>query len=446
MCWLPFGDVILNMATLRIPVARILILILVNQLTPTKSKVLELSDRFLDVSKQGLWLVKFYAPWCGHCKKLEPIWNQVAQTLYYSSIRVGRVDCTRFSSVATAFDVHGFPTILFLKGDKTYTYKGDRNRDDIVDFALRLEGLPVQKLRNGGELEQIKNRHEVFFLIVTNTAEDTSELWQAYNQVAEYYQESNYFYSTHAEAGLQDLQDEDLPRIHVFKDERRLNFQYPLDNATELNITLAQWVSRERFPGFVKVTHGSLPLLLRTEKYLAIAVLEENLVGRFTSEMESFRDMLKGIARQHQEEFVGDFVFGWMPHPSIANSIAMQRLDVPSLLVVNSVTYHYFLPNDDPLKLTPESIVGFLREVRDQSARAYGGNGFFTRLYRMLYDAVTTLSEMWYGNPVLTTVLFGLPLGFLFLILYSICCADILDATEDDEGARDDDSSHEKKE
>lgn len=42
---------------------------------------------------------------------------------------------------------------------------------------------------------------------------------------------------------------------------------------------------------------------------------------------------------------------------------------------------------------------------------------------------------MWRGNPVLTTVLFGLPLGFLSLILYSICCADILDAEEEeDEG------------
>jgi len=40
---------------------------------------------------------------------------------------------------------------------------------------------------------------------------------------------------------------------------------------------------------------------------------------------------------------------------------------------------------------------------------------------------------MWHGNPVLTAVLFGLPLGFLSLICHSICCADIMDA-DDDEG------------
>ncbi len=49
---------------------------------------------------------------------------------------------------------------------------------------------------------------------------------------------------------------------------------------------------------------------------------------------------------------------------------------------------------------------------------------------------------MWRGNPVLTTVLFGLPLGFLSFIIYSNCCSDIMDADDDDE----DEDDHEKKE
>ena len=40
---------------------------------------------------------------------------------------------------------------------------------------------------------------------------------------------------------------------------------------------------------------------------------------------------------------------------------------------------------------------------------------------------------MWRGNPALTAVLFGLPLGFFALICYSICCADIMDADDEDE-------------
>ena len=50
----------------------------------------------------------------------------------------------------------------------------------------------------------------------------------------------------------------------------------------------------------------------------------------------------------------------------------------------------------------------------------------------MFYNARTSLEEMWLGNPVLTSVLFGLPLGFLSLICYSIWCADIMDADEEE--------------
>lgn len=53
-----------------------------------------------------------YAPWCAHCKKIEPVWAHVAQYLHSTPIRVGRIDCTRYTSVAQAYKIKGFPTIL----------------------------------------------------------------------------------------------------------------------------------------------------------------------------------------------------------------------------------------------------------------------------------------------------------------------------------------------
>lgn len=74
----------------------------------------------------------------------------------------------------------------------------------------------------------------------------------------------------------------------------------------------------------------------------------------------------------------------------------------------------------------------------------YGGNSLLVRLYRMYFKSHKSLADMWRGNPVLTSVIFGLPLGFLSLICYSICCADIMDAADDEDD--DLDGSHEKRE
>lgn len=40
---------------------------------------------------------------------------------------------------------------------------------------------------------------------------------------------------------------------------------------------------------------------------------------------------------------------------------------------------------------------------------------------------------MYYGNPILTTLLFGLPAAFLSIIIYTTCFSDILDAKDDEE-------------
>jgi len=422
----------------------------------SSGKVLELSDRFLPLRKEGMWLMKFYAPWCGHCKKLEPIWKHVAQSLIEAPIRVGRVDCTRFSKVATEFSIKGFPTIMFLKGDDVYTYDGDRTREDIVAFARRMMGPPVQHIDTDAEMNQAKLNG--LFFVYTGSLE--TPLYNEFHMNARHFQKDEFMYSVTPSVMSKHVKLVKDPAVYVFKDNTFYLFDEeptperqeravegrdsedttlspgsptPTAPTSVVNTSLYGWVTAERFPLFVKVTRGRFSNIMATNKYVVIAVLEENKLLEISPEMEDFKEMVRQVIENNREKYHKHFQFGWTGSPDLANSVAMETLSLPNLLVINSSTYQHHLPEDLPTFLTPEAIQIFLDSVLAGEAPSYGGSSWLVRVYRAYYEAKSGLTDMWRGNPVLTAVLLGLPMGFLSLIFYSICCADIMDAEEEEE-------------
>ncbi|CAK1556308.1 unnamed protein product [Leptosia nina] len=407
-----------------------LLLIVVNYVT--SSKVLELSDKFIDISKEGTWFVKFYAPWCAYCSRLEPVWAHVAQGLYSTPIKVAKVDCTRFPAITSHFQIRAYPTIMFIKGTSTHVYNGERIKEDMVNFALRMAQPPIQKVSYADSIDNLKDQHDIFFGYI---GEHQGTLWEIFTIQAIKYQPHAWFYSMNYDVIKKELKPPNASCVFVYKEDDIYFFETSpelLQNKENINTTLDKWVHAERFGFFPKITRSNFNEILEIKKYIVIAVVSENKLNEISQTEKFFKDMMEEIIRSKKHELHHKFQFGWMGTPDLANSIVMYDLSIPHLIVLNSTTHHHHLPDIDPVFMTPEAVIRFLDAIHNQIAPTYGGKDFIVRLYRGFYEARATVSSMWRGNPILTALVFGLPLGFLSLLCYSMFCADILDAEEEE--------------
>ena len=75
-------------------------------------------DNFNDValSSEKPVLIDFYATWCGPCKMMAPIIEEIANTR--DDVVVCKVDVDEEGAIANAYDIHSIPTLILLKNGK----------------------------------------------------------------------------------------------------------------------------------------------------------------------------------------------------------------------------------------------------------------------------------------------------------------------------------------
>jgi len=84
----------------------------------TKNVVTVTDDNFGEITGQdGLTMVDFWATWCGPCRMIAPIVEQLADS-YAGQVTVGKLDVDSNPRTAAQYGVRSIPTILFLKQGK----------------------------------------------------------------------------------------------------------------------------------------------------------------------------------------------------------------------------------------------------------------------------------------------------------------------------------------
>ncbi|PLX19291.1 MAG: thioredoxin [Candidatus Muiribacterium halophilum] len=102
------------------------------------AKVLNKSDFENLVKNKETMVIDFYADWCGPCKMLTPIVEELA-TEYEGKVGVYKVDVDQTPELAQMFGVTGIPTVVFFKdGEKAETHVGFLDKDS---FKTKIDNL-----------------------------------------------------------------------------------------------------------------------------------------------------------------------------------------------------------------------------------------------------------------------------------------------------------------
>ncbi|PIN09288.1 Thioredoxin-like protein [Handroanthus impetiginosus] len=146
---------------------KLLLLLLVFLLSPPISasenqfkldgKVLELDESNFDaaISNFDYIFVDFYAPWCGHCKRLAPELDKAAPLLarLKQPILVAKIDADKYRKLASKHDIDGYPTLkIFMHGVPT-EYYGPRKADLLVQFLTKFVAPDVAILNSDSAIK-----------------------------------------------------------------------------------------------------------------------------------------------------------------------------------------------------------------------------------------------------------------------------------------------------
>ncbi|KAN0022040.1 hypothetical protein ACTFIU_004196 [Dictyostelium citrinum] len=338
-----------------------------------KTTVVQITSDNSDIISTGSWLVEFFAPWCGHCKRLAPVYEELAQ-LYNvdidnSKVKIAQVNCVDNQSVCSKYEIKGYPTIKYFSEGEIKDYRGSRDKNSFITYLDSMSKSPILNIESKEQLKEKLKENKVTFIFISSGSESKDkEVLNEYKIVTKQIQDidcPNFLVvmdstmidgdevipSSSAITGKLGEQ----PILLVYKDSEYQ--QYQSNNENGLNIN--QWVRINQFPLISELTFSNQHMLTVSFKKIVMFVFTKKPTTDNIQHMKS-------IASSKQfKSNPTDFGFTYIVENTFASWISNFKLEkTPALLVFpEKMDIYYYEESVDPLDKS--SVLQFLTDVNN---------------------------------------------------------------------------------
>lgn len=269
------------------------------QLGIDSGKVLELDESNFDaaISSFDYILVDFYAPWCGHCKRLAPQLDKAASILadLKKPISIAKIDADKYKRVGSKYGIDGYPTLkIFMHGVPT-EYYGPRKADLLVRFLKKFVAADVAILNSDSAISEFVEAAGTSFPIFIGFGLNES----AISHFAVKYKKRAWF-SVAKDFSDKTMEFYDFDKVpalvarHPNYDEQSIFYGPFEENFVE------DYIKQSLLPLTLPITEETLRLLKDDERKVILTILEDETDDR----SKKLLKLLKAAASANR-----DFVF-----------------------------------------------------------------------------------------------------------------------------------------
>ncbi|KAF7829820.1 protein disulfide-isomerase [Senna tora] len=319
------------------------------------------------ISKHDFIVVEFYAPWCGHCKKLAPEYEKAASILssHDPPVVLAKVDANEEQNreLATEFDVKGFPTIKILRngGKNVQEYKGPREADGIVEYLKKQSGPASTEIKSADDASAFIGENKV--VIVGVFPKFSGEEFENFTALTEKLRSDYDFGHTldakHLPRGESSVNG---PIVRLFKpfDELFVDFQdFHLD-------TLEKFVEEASLP-IVTVFNSDPSNHPYVIKFFNSPNAKAMLFINFTTEeADSLKSKYREAAEQYRLDGISFLVGDVEASQGAFQYFGLKEDQVPLIIIQHNDGTKFLKPN-----LEPEHIPAWLKDYKDGKIQPY---------------------------------------------------------------------------